>query len=202
MLGPPVPRSPRNPGRRPGITGGPGTCAGAPVRRWPAPVVDAILEPLAAQTAAVAGRPGVIARSGRCSGPTAWRCQPELGPAGARGGGACSCRTRYQAERRQLAVARRALFVAAPTRRNRVWQTDFTEYETSRGGHLAGESRSSTTRRRSASPRRSPGTTAARDAISRHRGGHRRTAERLLGSCAPRGLPRSGGPGSWCRSRS
>ncbi len=41
---------------------------------------------------------------------------------------------RYQAERRQLAVARRALFVAAPTRRNRVWQTDFTEYETTRGG--------------------------------------------------------------------
>lgn len=41
---------------------------------------------------------------------------------------------RYQAERRALAVARRALFVAAPTRRNRVWQTDFTEYETSRGG--------------------------------------------------------------------
>jgi len=41
---------------------------------------------------------------------------------------------RYQAERRQLAVARRAVFVAAPTRRNRVWQTDFTEYETSRGG--------------------------------------------------------------------
>lgn len=41
---------------------------------------------------------------------------------------------RYQAERRQLAVARRALFVAAPTRRNRDWQTDFTEYETSRGG--------------------------------------------------------------------
>jgi transposase InsO family protein len=41
---------------------------------------------------------------------------------------------RYQAERRQLAVARRALFVEAPTRRNRVWQTDFTEYETGRGG--------------------------------------------------------------------
>lgn len=41
---------------------------------------------------------------------------------------------RYQAERRQLAVARRAVFVEAPVRRNRVWQTDFTEYETSRGG--------------------------------------------------------------------
>jgi transposase InsO family protein len=41
---------------------------------------------------------------------------------------------RYQAERRQLAVARRALFVAAPVRRNRVWQTDFTEFETTRHG--------------------------------------------------------------------
>lgn len=41
---------------------------------------------------------------------------------------------RYQAERRALAAARRALFVAAPTRRNRVWQTDFTEVETSKGG--------------------------------------------------------------------
>jgi transposase InsO family protein len=41
---------------------------------------------------------------------------------------------RYQAERRALAAARRALFVAAPTRRNRVWQTDFTEVETSQGG--------------------------------------------------------------------
>ena len=41
---------------------------------------------------------------------------------------------RYQAERRQLAVARRALFAAAPTRRNRVWQTDLTEFETGRGG--------------------------------------------------------------------
>jgi putative transposase len=41
---------------------------------------------------------------------------------------------RYQAERRALAAARRALFVAAPTRRNRVWQTDFTELETSQGG--------------------------------------------------------------------
>jgi putative transposase len=41
---------------------------------------------------------------------------------------------RYQAERRQLAQARRAVFVDPPTRRNRVWQMDFSEFETSAGG--------------------------------------------------------------------
>jgi putative transposase len=40
----------------------------------------------------------------------------------------------YVAERRQLAVARREAFVTIPTRRNRVWQTDFFELETSGGG--------------------------------------------------------------------
>jgi transposase InsO family protein len=41
---------------------------------------------------------------------------------------------RYQAERRQLAKARRAVFVAPPSRRNRIWQTDFSEFETIAGG--------------------------------------------------------------------
>lgn len=40
----------------------------------------------------------------------------------------------YVAERRQLAAARREAFVTIPTRRNRVWQTDFFELETSGGG--------------------------------------------------------------------
>lgn len=40
---------------------------------------------------------------------------------------------RYQAERRQLAQARKKAFVEAPTRRNRVWQTDFTEIEITSG---------------------------------------------------------------------
>jgi putative transposase len=40
----------------------------------------------------------------------------------------------YQAERRQLAAARRAVFLAPPTRRNRVWQTDFSELESLAGG--------------------------------------------------------------------
>lgn len=40
----------------------------------------------------------------------------------------------YVAERRDLANARREAFVTIPTRRNRVWQTDFFELETSGGG--------------------------------------------------------------------
>jgi putative transposase len=41
---------------------------------------------------------------------------------------------RYQAERRELAKARKATFANPPTRRNRVWQTDFSEFETTAGG--------------------------------------------------------------------
>jgi putative transposase len=41
---------------------------------------------------------------------------------------------RYQAERRELARARKQTFHAPPTRRNRVWQTDFSEFETRAGG--------------------------------------------------------------------
>jgi putative transposase len=40
----------------------------------------------------------------------------------------------YVRERRDLAGARRAAFVESPTRRNRVWQMDFFELETSGGG--------------------------------------------------------------------
>jgi len=39
----------------------------------------------------------------------------------------------YVRERRDLAKARREAFVTIPTRRNRVWQTDFFELETSGG---------------------------------------------------------------------
>jgi putative transposase len=47
---------------------------------------------------------------------------------------------RYQAERRELAKARKQTFYEPPTRRNRVWQTDFSEFETRAGGiwQLAG----------------------------------------------------------------
>lgn len=40
---------------------------------------------------------------------------------------------RYQAERRQLAQERKTAFVEPPTRRNRVWQTDFTRIEITSG---------------------------------------------------------------------
>jgi len=46
----------------------------------------------------------------------------------------------YQRERRQLAAARRAVFVTPPDRPNQVWQLDFSEFETTTGGtwRLAG----------------------------------------------------------------
>ena len=41
---------------------------------------------------------------------------------------------RYQAQRRQLTVARREVFVDPPARRNRVWQIDFSAFETTAEG--------------------------------------------------------------------
>ncbi len=40
----------------------------------------------------------------------------------------------YQRERRQLAQQRRAAFAEPPTGPNQVWQFDFSEYETTKGG--------------------------------------------------------------------
>lgn len=37
---------------------------------------------------------------------------------------------RYQAERRQLATARRAVFAEVPSRLDRVWQAGFSEFQT------------------------------------------------------------------------
>lgn len=112
--------------------------AGEPAKGpWPAPVTDRI-EPLAAKVAEaypawghrkiwamlryddVHASPRTVARALRRRGL--------LLP------------VRYQAERRQLAQARRAVFVDPPTRRNRVWQLDFSEFETTSGGRwrLAG----------------------------------------------------------------
>ena len=45
--------------------------------------------------------------------------------------------TGYVRERRDLAGTRREAFLDPPTRRNRVWQMDFFELETSGGGTLA-----------------------------------------------------------------
>ena len=46
----------------------------------------------------------------------------------------------YQRERRQLAARRQAAFATEPTAPNRVWQLDFSEFETTAGGtwRLAG----------------------------------------------------------------
>jgi transposase InsO family protein len=104
---------------------------GRSVRRWPAPVVDAI-EARAAEQAhrwSAWGHRKIRAML-RADGVQVSRSSV-LRALARRG---LLMPVRYQAERRQLAVARRALFVAAPVRRNGVWQTDFTEYETSRSG--------------------------------------------------------------------
>lgn len=153
-----------------------GHLRGRPVRRWPAPVVDAI-EEQAALTAhrwsawghrkiwAMLRADGV--RVSRSSVLRALARRDLLMP------------VRYQAERRHLAQARRALFVAAPTRRNRVWQTDFTEYETSRGGTWRiAPVVDYATKLSLASP--VSGTTAARDAIASIEAAIAE-AERLLG---------------------
>jgi putative transposase len=98
---------------------------------WPAPVVDRI-EPLAAkyaeQWAAWGHRKvwGLLTADGvQASQASVRRAMARRGllqPVG------------YQAERRQLAKARRAVFLDPPTRRNRVWQTDFSELESLAGG--------------------------------------------------------------------
>lgn len=104
---------------------------GRELRRWPAPVVDP-LEELAAEYAYrfsawghrklwammnASGLPGSVSSVRRALG----RRKLLLSPG-------------YQAERRKLAQIRKETFLTPPTRRNRVWQTDFTEFETARSG--------------------------------------------------------------------
>lgn len=103
---------------------------GREIRHWPAPVVDAI-EDLAAEKAHVWSAWGhrkiwamMRADGVHASKSSVYRALERrdlLQPA------------RYQAERRQLAADRKAAFVEPPTRRNRVWQTDFTEFEITSG---------------------------------------------------------------------
>lgn len=100
--------------------------------RWPTPVLDRI-DPLVAEVASsfgffgyrkvwgrlrLDGQEGISASSVRRSMGRQGLLQPR----------------RYQAERRALAQARRAVFVTPPTRRNRLWQLDWTELETLAGG--------------------------------------------------------------------
>lgn len=139
-----------------------GELSGRPVRRWPAPVVDAIEERAAAtaQHWAAWGHRKIWAmlradgvHVSRSSVERALRRRHLLLPA------------RYQTERRQLAAARRAAFVEPPTRRNRVWQMDFSEFETTTGGtwRLAGIIDHAT---KVSLVVRVSGTTAARDACA------------------------------------
>jgi transposase InsO family protein len=104
--------------------------AGRPRRTWPAPVLDAIAEPAAEQAHrwsawghrkiwAMMRADGV--KASQSSVYRALHRQGLLQPA------------RYHAERRALAEARKKAFVTAPTRRNRVWQTDFTRIEIASG---------------------------------------------------------------------
>lgn len=108
--------------------------AGDPPRGpWPAPVVD-VIEPTVAKLAEswpAWGHRKIAAMhqldhpdvpASPSSVERAMRRRGLLQPVG------------YQAERRQLARARRAAFVAPPTHRNQVWQLDFSEFETIGGG--------------------------------------------------------------------
>lgn len=103
---------------------------GRTMRRWPAPVVDAVEEPAARHAGqwSAWGHRKIWAML-RADGVTvsqssvyrAMKRRDLLLPA------------RYQAERREIAAARKKAFVDPPTRRNRVWQTDFTRIEISSG---------------------------------------------------------------------
>lgn len=102
-----------------------------PVKRWPAPVVDVIEEPAAEQASkfhawghrkiwAMLRAEGT--KVSQSSVKRALRRRGLLLP------------VRYQAERRAFAKQRRSTFDSPPTRRNRVWQMDFSEFETKEHG--------------------------------------------------------------------
>jgi putative transposase len=98
---------------------------------WPAPVVDQI-EPLAAKHAEQWAAWGHRKIWGLLTADGVQASQASVRRALARRG--LLQPVGYQAERRQLAHARRAVFLDPPTRRNRVWQTDFSELESLAGG--------------------------------------------------------------------
>jgi len=104
---------------------------GRPAKRWPTPVLDAIEEPaaeLAGRYSAWGHRKiwAMLQADGVCvsasSVARAMKRRELLLP------------VRYLKERRAFAAARKSAFAEPPARRNRVWQMDFTEFETSFGG--------------------------------------------------------------------
>jgi putative transposase len=104
--------------------------AGRPVKRWPTPVLDAIEEP----AAALCGRYSWGHRKiwELLRGDGIYVSASSVARAMKRRG--LLLPTRYLKERRAFAEARKAAFADTPERRNRVWQMDFTEFETTFGG--------------------------------------------------------------------
>jgi transposase InsO family protein len=107
--------------------------AGRTVRRWPSPAVDAVEGLVAELKDDERFSPwghrkiwGLLRADGvsvsQASVKRALRRRGLLLP------------VRYQAERRALARARKGVFRAPTPRRNRVWQTDFSEFETTTAG--------------------------------------------------------------------
>lgn len=99
---------------------------------WPAPVVDRI-EPDVAKLAAdwPAWGHRKIWAMGRYEGVDLGSPSSVARAMGRRG---LLQPVAYQAERRALARARREAFLEPPTRRNQVWQADFSEFETETEG--------------------------------------------------------------------
>jgi len=104
--------------------------AGRTVARWPAPVVDAVQAGAAEQAHrwSAWGHRKIWAMM-RADGVTV--SQSSVYRALKREG--LLLPARYHAERRALAEARKKAFIDPPTRRNRVWQTDFTRLEITSG---------------------------------------------------------------------
>ena len=107
--------------------------AGTPARRWPTPALDAV-EDLAADKkdderfSAWGHRKIWSLLRADGVGVSASSVKRALGRRG------LLLPVRYQAERRALARARKGVFKYPTPRRNRVWQTDFSEFETTAAG--------------------------------------------------------------------
>lgn len=101
------------------------------MHRWPPPVVDAIEEQAAAKAYEFSawGHRKIWAML-RADGASVSQSSVKRALARRQ----LLLPVRYQAERRAIAKARRATFDAPPHRRNRVWQMDFSEFETTAGG--------------------------------------------------------------------